>query len=620
MRKNEMLERTNVNTFLEDLTYNCAYTFLEEGNKELNKIAKKRGIILPSHDLAVFKCVYAFIGQENLNGCTLPKDEVEKSLQTLVGKAVDFDHFRQKTVGYWIDAEIDGDKLIAYGMFFKSNLADDYITIKDLMEQGKLKISFEAYGVRNYTSITSYTLSDLEFCGGALLITTKPAFKDAGVLEMANKERVLEMANVMIAPETFVHDEEDASYKCSCIKCGHEETSDSHCKDIKCSVCGGQMRRADRPGSGQGDTEVARLYVEDMEVIKRLLMEIEECPACGGTYPYLSILNIDFENDVLKVEHSRCESVIKINLEPTTTILKKGKRIKDVKLEDKSTVDEIKQENSEKIEGEIIDMEESKQALVDTIKDSSEMRKVKCVDCGYVFDSDVLAKSTQCPKCGGRCDLVSDIAKEDKKEEQSEVKDEIKEEKVETKEEEKVEDKKVDEKADEKVEEVIEEKAEEKKEEKVEEVKKEEKAEEKVEEVKEEKVVKVEEVKEEAKENVDDEVAEIKAELATVTKERDEYKATLDKIEEAKKAETIKSRRDELGEEVAKDISDVDILDDKTFKILKLEKENKELKEGKVESSSLEVGSSEIDNETPDWKARQAKVNELAYGKESKEE
>jgi len=619
-----MLDRININTFLEDLTYNCAYTFLEEGSKELNKIANKRGISLPCHDLAIFKCVYAFVDRQNLNGCTLPKDEVEKSLQTLVGKAVDFDHLRQKTVGYWIDAELEKDSIVAYGIFFKSNLADDYITIKDLMEQSNLKISFEAYGMRHYTSATSYELSDIEFCGGALLIATKPAFADAGVLEMANKERVLEMASIMTAPETFIKEDEKASYKCSCIKCGHEETSDSHCMDIKCSVCGGQMRRASRPGPGQGEAETARMYVDDMAVIERLLLEINECPACGGKDPYLNILNIDFENDMLKVKHNRCESIIKINLEPTTTILKKGKRIKDVKLEDKSsTVDEVKQANLEEEEGEIIDMEKAKDALVDTIKDNSEMRKVKCVDCGYTFDSDVLAKSTKCEKCGGRCDLVSDIAKEDKKEEQSEVKDEIKEEKVEeVKEEEKVEDTKVDEKSEEKVEEVIEkiteEKAEEKKEEKVEEVK------EKVEEVKEEVAEVKEEVaevkEEEKKEEVKEDVAKIKTELANVIKERDEYKAQLDKIEEAKKAETIKSRRDELGEEVAKDVSDEDILDEKSFKILKLEKENKELKKDTVEDASLEVGSSKTDKETPNWKIRQAKVNEIAYGKENKEE
>ena len=41
------------------------------------------------------------------------------------------------------------------------------------------------------------------------------------------------------------------SFDCECIKCGHKLTSTKHCKDLKCPKCGGQMRRAERPGPGQ---------------------------------------------------------------------------------------------------------------------------------------------------------------------------------------------------------------------------------------------------------------------------------------------------------------------------------------------------------------------------------
>ena len=40
-------------------------------------------------------------------------------------------------------------------------------------------------------------------------------------------------------------------YNCSCIDCGHEMTSEAHCNTLKCPKCGGQMRRAERPGPGQ---------------------------------------------------------------------------------------------------------------------------------------------------------------------------------------------------------------------------------------------------------------------------------------------------------------------------------------------------------------------------------
>jgi len=41
------------------------------------------------------------------------------------------------------------------------------------------------------------------------------------------------------------------SYDCECIKCGHKETYKDHCSAHKCPKCGGQMRRAERPGPGQ---------------------------------------------------------------------------------------------------------------------------------------------------------------------------------------------------------------------------------------------------------------------------------------------------------------------------------------------------------------------------------
>ena len=42
-----------------------------------------------------------------------------------------------------------------------------------------------------------------------------------------------------------------AQYRCECLDCGHKMSSDEHCADIVCPECGGQMRRAKRPGVGR---------------------------------------------------------------------------------------------------------------------------------------------------------------------------------------------------------------------------------------------------------------------------------------------------------------------------------------------------------------------------------
>ena len=53
--------------------------------------------------------------------------------------------------------------------------------------------------------------------------------------------------------------EEQGKYNCECIKCGHKMTSDKHCADLKCPKCGGQMRRAERPGPGQDKNLAAEI-------------------------------------------------------------------------------------------------------------------------------------------------------------------------------------------------------------------------------------------------------------------------------------------------------------------------------------------------------------------------
>jgi len=41
------------------------------------------------------------------------------------------------------------------------------------------------------------------------------------------------------------------TFNCECVECGHELISEKHCSDIKCPECGGEMRRAERPGPGK---------------------------------------------------------------------------------------------------------------------------------------------------------------------------------------------------------------------------------------------------------------------------------------------------------------------------------------------------------------------------------
>lgn len=60
-------------------------------------------------------------------------------------------------------------------------------------------------------------------------------------------------ADAAAAPDEGAEDEASKQeYHCSCTKCGYEETYKDHCREHTCPKCGGEMRRADRPGPGDG--------------------------------------------------------------------------------------------------------------------------------------------------------------------------------------------------------------------------------------------------------------------------------------------------------------------------------------------------------------------------------
>jgi hypothetical protein len=171
-----------------NLQFSAKLLEVGKDDDELKNIGEKHLLQLPAKDLSIFKCVYAFVDKQNKNGCTLPRDEAEKALGSLTGKSVDFDHFRKKIVGYWLEGSLVGDEIHAYGVFFKGSLPDEYEELLDMLERNELTVSFEAWGNKEGTP-ESYNLTDIEFAGGGLLILTEPAFDGAMVLEMANKNK-----------------------------------------------------------------------------------------------------------------------------------------------------------------------------------------------------------------------------------------------------------------------------------------------------------------------------------------------------------------------------------------------------------------------------------------------
>jgi hypothetical protein len=320
--------QNRVKLLFEELSYKSEFELLDYGKHkdELEEVGKKRGIKLPSKDIAIFKCKYAMIDQENRNGCILPKKEVEKALDTLVSKAIDKDHFRKSTIGYWLDVKSIKNDIIAYGCFWKSNFPEDYEDIKNRMKDGKMKISFEAWGTREFNKDGSYNLTDIEFAGGALLFDTEPAFPDAEVLNFSSlNEKILEFAKVVEeAKEEQITKEEIKEEKV--IEKSIEEKKTVQVEESKEPI-----------------VEQARLdFNYDKETIARMMFETT-CPSCGAK-GWNDIQNINFVTNKIKSRCPGCDGIAEYDLTPSVSIVKSGEKPTEMK------VAEVKEEKKQEID------------------------------------------------------------------------------------------------------------------------------------------------------------------------------------------------------------------------------------------------------------------------------
>ena len=562
--------KEQVDIFLKSLTFGMHYQILEEGqdDEEIKKIAEKHHLQFPCRDLSIFKGIYGFVNEENLNGCTLPKDEVKKSLNTLNGKAVDFDHLRKMVVGYWLEGSLEKDQIIAYGVFFKGSLAEEYDELKKLFNDGNLKISFEAWGNREFKdkAETSYDLTEIEFAGGALLIDTQPAFKGA---------KVLELANILKAPKYFVRE-----------KGNNKEMNDKEQKYL----------------------DSARFFVSDTDHMMKLLSQVD-CPSCAEPYSQ-DINSIDYQGGSMSTNCRMCGSTNKVYMTPKAKVTKEAPaKITNAEVELSETfLEEF--EDDDKLQNLLEDtIEESKKLSTDTRNNLSD-------------ESFAVVKTVKNKKTGKDRKIrmfpihdathvrnaLSRIA-------QTSVQDNLKKmgisvESVKNKIEKKAKELKIDvNKSSVISEEDI-------------------KMDEKIKNLEQEVAKLSEQIKAKDTEianlttQVQEEKSKVEAANTAVETLKSEKEVAVNKAKE--QATLVANRRAELGSDYAKDLSDEDIIDEVKFENAKLKKEVAELKKGskkeektqekgsKQPETTLAVGSKE--NTESDINKRQKKVREYAFG------
>ena len=178
---------------LEDMEQRMQYKILETASdrNEIEDVARKRGLIVPSPDISLFKGKYSRAGVFNSNGSRIKKFELEKALATLTLKPVTLNHKEKEIIGIWLDAYMDGDDVIAYGAIYKDNYGDQFAKFEKDFQNGDIGISYELYGDKQKVSAGKYEFSDIYFCGGALLDKgIKPAVKGSKVYEFAMVKEV----------------------------------------------------------------------------------------------------------------------------------------------------------------------------------------------------------------------------------------------------------------------------------------------------------------------------------------------------------------------------------------------------------------------------------------------
>lgn len=194
-----------IENFIRDFEHKSTTEVFESGKEKdgIIQIAQaKMGINLKNNtDLAGFKTIYTFSDIANGNKARLPKDQLLKALPTIIGKPVNINHIRNYVVGYYIDYRYieSENKVIAYGIFFKSNFGNEWSEAKKLLSSRQLGTSHEVWcpkDRRRYLPDGTYEAHSLEFAGGALIYRNQmdwqnpdrkidTAFKGCDVLELA---------------------------------------------------------------------------------------------------------------------------------------------------------------------------------------------------------------------------------------------------------------------------------------------------------------------------------------------------------------------------------------------------------------------------------------------------
>lgn len=277
--------RNKIKIVLEDLEQSMSYKFLETAadKNDIEAIAKKRGLVVPSPDIALFKGIYTKADKFNGNGSRLSSKEISKALDTLILKPLTHNHQEQQIMGIVLDAKFEDNKdVVVYGAIFKDNFKKEYARFKKDFEKGEIGLSYEIYGNKIDRGNGKYDWKDVFFCGcGILDKGVRPAMHGSKVLEFAMVKEVGENVAPLISCEkcnfkfdsSTVKAEENGGIKCPQCKeiIGlNAATAETNMIPCNCPCCGS------RSWKDVVDNKSNELFATCVDCGKSFVFEIEE--------------------------------------------------------------------------------------------------------------------------------------------------------------------------------------------------------------------------------------------------------------------------------------------------------------------------------------------------------
>jgi len=294
----------------------------------IKKALKKANIQYPHESLGFFKAIYAKVDGKtpNGNGVILAKS-VKDNVPYLIGTQVNRDHIREGYImGSIIDSSINENEEIEIVFTFAKNVyPEEYELALELMKDEKLTVSFELSVDKKDVEVVEgryRKLKNVSFDGVGLLFDIKPAYANAHVLETAMR----------IIERTFEHEGKQLLY--------------ASAKDItqKWVRIGELIEKALQDKSNKGDIKMDKKANDALLAAQKKLVSDEfgeEVVKGWSDEDFLNQDKIDEVRESLKATEEKVED---------KKVEDKADEKADEKVEDKKVEDKADEKADEKVE------------------------------------------------------------------------------------------------------------------------------------------------------------------------------------------------------------------------------------------------------------------------------